>query len=57
MVADAQLSEVFSTVIPHLAERQRRLLYGTHARALGWGGVSVVAAAAGVSRTTVTKGV
>lgn len=57
MAADARLSEVFNTVTPHLAERQRRLLYGAHARALGWGGVSVVAAAAGVSRTTVSKGV
>jgi hypothetical protein len=42
---------------PHLSERQRRLLLGAEARELGWGGVSAVARAAGVSRTTVTLAV
>ena len=42
---------------PHLSERQRRLLLGAEARELGWGGISAVARAAGVSRTTVTLAV
>ena len=42
---------------PHLNERQRRLLLGAEARELGWGGVTAVAQAAGVSRTTVTLAV
>ena len=39
---------------PHLNELQRRALLGVEARELGWGGVSAVARAAGVSRSTVT---
>jgi hypothetical protein len=39
---------------PSLNERQRRLLLGAEARELGWGGVSAVARAAGVARSTVT---
>jgi len=46
-----------ATLWPHLNERQRRLLLGAEARELGWGGVSAVARAAGVSRTTVTLAV
>ena len=46
-----------SALWPHLSERQRRLLLGAEARELGWGGVSAVARAAGVSRTTVTLAV
>ena len=42
---------------PHLNERQRRLLLGAEARELGWGGVSTVAVAAGVSRSMVTNAV
>jgi hypothetical protein len=42
------------TMWPHLNELQRRTLLGVEARELGWGGVSAVARAAGVSRSTVT---
>jgi hypothetical protein len=42
---------------PHLNERQRRLLLGAEARELGWGGVSAVAVAVGVSRSMVTSAV
>jgi hypothetical protein len=41
---------------PELTERQRRLLLGVEARELGRGGVSVLARAVGVSRSTVAKG-
>ena len=53
---DEVLAGKFAVVLPVLDERQRRLLLGAEARALGRGGVAVVAAAAGVSRPTVTRG-
>ncbi|MFE7525786.1 ISAzo13 family transposase [Kitasatospora sp. NPDC057542] len=43
-------------VTPHLNERQRRLLYGAEARQLGHGGIAAVAAAAGVSKGCVSRG-
>ena len=39
-----------------LNEKQRRLYLAAEAKALGWGGVSKVARATGVSRTTITSG-
>ena len=47
----------FAVLLPQLDERQRRLLLGVEAIALGRGGITAVAAAAGVSRPTVTRGV
>lgn len=47
------LASKLALILPHLNERQRRLVLGAEARALGHGGVSVVARAAHVSRTTV----
>jgi Rhodopirellula transposase DDE domain len=47
------LASKLALILPHLHERQRRLVLGAEARALGRGGVSVVARAAQVSRTTV----
>jgi hypothetical protein len=40
---DEVLAATFTLVAPHLTERQRRLLLGAAARALGYGGVSRVA--------------
>jgi len=54
---DAVLAATFSLVAPHLTERQRRLLLGAAARALGYGGVSRVARLAQASRPTVRRGV
>jgi hypothetical protein len=51
------LAERFAAVLPHLNERQRRLVLASEARSLGHGGVRAVALAAGVSETTVRKGV
>src|SRR4029453_2547693 len=48
---------MFAVLSPHLAERQRRLLAGAQARALGRGGVTLVARATGMGLTTVKKGV
>ena len=52
-----QLSLRFEVLMPHLNERQRRLLLATEARLLGHGGVRTVARVAGVSETTVRAGV
>jgi transposase/DNA-binding transcriptional regulator YdaS (Cro superfamily) len=52
-----QLALRFEVVLPHLNERQRRLLLAQEARLLGHGGVRAVARAAGMSETTVRNGV
>jgi hypothetical protein len=51
------LAAKFEVILPHLDERQRRLLLAAEAGSLGHGGISLVARAAGVSRVTVTTGV
>jgi DNA-binding transcriptional regulator YdaS (Cro superfamily) len=53
----AGMAERFEALLPHLNERQRRLALASEARSLGHGGVRAVARAAGVSETTVRKGV
>jgi hypothetical protein len=54
--ADA-IREKFAVLDPLLDERSRRIWAATEARALGWGGVSAVAAATGMARNTVHAGV
>jgi transposase len=56
-VTREMLAAKFGTILPHLDERQRRLLLGAEARALGHGGIRLVAAAAGVAEATVSLGV
>src|SRR5712672_4711556 len=51
------LAAKFGTIFLHLDERQRRLLMGAGARALGHGGIRLVARAAGVREATVSLGV
>jgi Rhodopirellula transposase DDE domain len=53
----AALAAKFEAILPHLDERQRRLLLGAEARAFGHGGVRLVARAAGVREATVSVGV
>jgi hypothetical protein len=53
---DEVLATTFSLLAPHLTERQRRLLLGAAARALGYGGVTRVARLAAASRPTVRRG-
>src|ERR671937_3047917 len=55
-VTEEALAAMFAVVSPHLGERQRRLLAGAQARALGRGGVATVARASGMSRSTVRIG-
>jgi hypothetical protein len=56
-VTQEMLAAKFESVFPHLDERQRRLLMGAEARALGHGGIRLVARAAGVREATVALGV
>jgi transposase len=57
VVTREMLAAKFETIFPHLDERQRRLLLGAEARALGHGGIRLVARAAGVREATVSLGV
>jgi len=57
VVTREMLAAKFETIFPHLDERQRRLLMGAEARALGRGGIRLVARAAGVRAATVSLGV
>ena len=45
-VTESGLQEMFAAVLPLLDERQRRLLAGAQARALGHGGIGMVAVVA-----------
>ena len=56
-VTQEMLAAKFGTIFPHLDERQRRLLMGAEARALGHGGIRLVARAAGAREATVSLGV
>jgi transposase len=57
VVTEEMLAAKFESVLPHLDERQRRLVMGAEARALGHGGIRLVAKAAGVREATVSRGV
>ena len=55
MLTKRQLTTKLKSVLPHLNEKQKRLLLASEAKALGWGGISRVAEATGVSRVTIHK--
>lgn len=50
------LAAKFRASLPHLDERQRRLLIGAEAQSLGHGGIRAVARAASVREATVSVG-
>jgi hypothetical protein len=54
---DAVLGGLYELITPHLTEKQRRLLAGAAARALGRGGGARMARISGLSRPTVYTGV
>jgi hypothetical protein len=54
---DAVLGGLYELIAPHLTEKQRRLLAGAAARALGHGGGARMARVSGLSRPTVYAGV
>jgi transposase len=56
MEIEALLQHRNDTLFPHLTERQRRLAAAADARALGYGGISQVARATGMSRVTIHQG-
>ena len=53
MDTDQELERKFVTLFPCLDERQRRLFAAAEARALGYGGISRVSRACGLSRVTI----
>ena len=55
MQTEQKIAEKLAIVLPYLNEKQRRLLIAAEARTLGWGGISKVAKATGVSRVTIHK--
>ena len=56
MANDSVIGQRWEVMRKALDERQRRLLVGVEAKVLGRGGVSAVALATGVSRTTILAG-
>ena len=52
----ATLKQKFTLMWPHLNERGRRMMAATEAKLLGYGGVSLISRACGLSRVTITKG-
>jgi len=51
------INKKYRVLLPELSEQGRRLFAGVEAITAGWGGISVVACATGLSRTTVARGV
>src|SRR3954454_75088 len=52
---DPELRRKFTSILPNLDERQRRLLAAAEARSLGYGGIRRVSRAAGISHATIQK--
>jgi hypothetical protein len=50
---DQCLAQRLAAILPHLNEKQRRILLAAEARALGYGGITRVARATGMSRDTI----
>ena len=57
VVDEDSVAAFTSTVMPHLDERQRRIVAGATARLVGRGGIVTVAEATGMSRSTVQSAV
>lgn len=51
------LRQKFADVWPLLDERNRRLMAASEARSLGYGGISIISRACGLSRKAITKGI
>src|SRR5690242_18933578 len=52
----AQIRRKYHLMLPEMDEQRRRQWAAAEARELGWGGVSLVARATGLSRPTITAG-
>ena len=55
-MADSDIQRRFRSLSPFLDERMRRLVAAAESEAIGYGGVSAVARATGVSRRAITEG-
>jgi hypothetical protein len=53
----SDLKRKFRPAWPHLDERTRRIMAATEAMSLGYGGVSLVSRARGLSRKAIRKGI
>jgi DNA-binding phage protein len=56
MTNDSRLLQKYASVLPHLNERQRRLVAAADAQMLGYGGIARVARASGLNRSTLHRG-
>ncbi|MEK7994119.1 MAG: ISAzo13 family transposase [Planctomycetota bacterium] len=57
MNKEVHLRDKLSSIWPHLNERARRMVAASEALGLGYGGISRVSRACGLSRVTITKGI
>jgi len=57
LVSDSDIQHRFRSLSPFLDERMRRLVAAAESEAMGYGGVSAVSRATGVSRRAITEGV
>jgi hypothetical protein len=57
MTEDERLRQKYVRVLPHLNERQRRLVGAADAQMLGYGGIARVARASGLDRATLHRGI
>ena len=55
MITSEMLEKKFTTIWPHLDERAKRLFAANEARQLGYGGITKVSRACGLSRVTITR--
>ena len=56
MIDGTLIRSRFEAMRPRLDERGRRLFCAAEARSVGYGGVSVVARATGIARSTINRG-
>jgi hypothetical protein len=57
MEQDFALQEKYATILPHLNEKQQRLYVASESQSLGWGGITKVYRASGISRSRIYRGI
>jgi len=57
MLTEKEMKVKYRSILPHLDERQRRLVAASDVLHLGCGGVSLVARASGLTRPTLYRGI
>jgi hypothetical protein len=57
MIDTTSIRQRFEAVAPFLDERQRRLMAASEAIAAGYGRIAAVAAATGIARATIGRGI